>query len=784
MKHWRPLLLVRVLAMTLLALAMPLAASAKPAHRASHAAPAAPVAVASAPQQASPLAAPLQSFMPQPAPIVLRGAQGQESLSLPIAKRLAIRSATLHLVATTSVSLLAARSQLQVRLNGQVIAQIPLDPKLPQIQAEIALPVRLLEPGYATLTFTVAQHYTNECEDPSAPELWTQIDTAQSWIGIDGALRDIHPTLARLSEVFDPKLWGKHRLTIVAPSLDAQVLRWGALAAQAAALYLGYAPLTVRFAAAGSPVAANDEALRLNPALVPRGDAALVGTAGELAPYLSAQLAKQITGPFLAVLPLTKDEPRYVLVASGRTPAEVDTALSTATVLVYPYPQETTAVVRQVELPPLPDDPGPRMVYPNQKVAFERLGFETVSFAGMYGRKELEFSLPADLFAPDNSMVHLKLRFAYGAGLREDSALNVLLNGRFQAAIPLSVRDGGYFRDYDVAIPLTSFQPGRNVITFAASMMPLITGKCLAINTDNLRLTIFGDSWIESPNASRVTSLPNLELLARTGFPYSRKPYGAGVVFALTGNDAQAAAAAWTLAAKLAQVQSLPLIDARWQIGTAGLDAAANAIVVGTAASLPAPLAKVLPLRLGAVSIAPYPVAASPAGPREIGLLDHIGRWLADKFQISTPPVQPLTAWATQTGMGLGQQAALLQAALPGRSGGLLTVLTAGKAETLAAQTDALVHPAVWSQLRGDLLLWEGDKQVASQMVGPRFTMGEAGASARLAYLLSLHPWFWGIVIAVLTLLLAAVTLRLLMRFLHRRHPRTTLPPQDPPSLV
>ncbi|MFN3397609.1 MAG: cellulose biosynthesis cyclic di-GMP-binding regulatory protein BcsB [Sulfurimicrobium sp.] len=722
--------------------------------------------------------------MPNPAPIMLRGANGQEQLSLPISRRLQIRRAVLHLVATSSVSLLAQRSQLQVRLNGQIIAQIALDPKLPQIQAQIDLPSRLVTPGYNDLAFAVAQHYTNDCEDPSAPELWMQVDTAQSWIALDGALRDIRPTLASLDDVFDPKLWGSHQLTVLAAGgLSDAILRWGGLVAQAAALRLGYAPLQVRFATAGTPVAGTvaPPALRLDPARVPQGDAALVGTLDALRPYLPDRLATRITGPFLAVEPLDATSGRYVLIASGLDAQQVDLALRALNLLDYPYPDAADALVRQTDLPRLPDDPGPRMVYPNQTIAFSQLGFKTVSFAGMFGKKDLDFTLPPDLFAPDNSMAHLKLRFAYGAGLREDSVLNIFLNGRFQSAIALNARDGGYFRDYDVAIPLTSFKPGSNVVTFSAAMMPLITGRCLAINTENLRLTLFDDSRLELPNAANIASLPDLALLQRTGFPYTRKPYGAQSVFVITQADPASAASAWMVAAKLAQIQKLPLLDARWQIGATLPGDAANAVVIGAAASLPPELANALPLRLGGASVAPYPVAVSAPGPGELGLLARAWRWAAEKFHIAAAPTVPTIAWVTQGGIGLGRQAALMQAALPGRAHGTLTVLTAASDATLQSQTDALIQPAVWSQLDGDLALWQGQDQIASQMAGPRYIVGEATLSSRIGFVLSQHPWFWGVLIGILSLMLAAVTLRLLMRFRHRRHARIKHNPDDLP---
>jgi len=125
----------------------------------------------------------------------------------------------------------------------------------------------------------------------------------------------------------------------------------------------------------------------------------------------------------------------------------------------------------------------------------------------------------------------------------------------------------------------------------------------------------------------------------------------------------------------------------------------------------------------------------------------------------------------------------LLQAKLPGSARSTLTVLTAGHPSTLLAQTDALIQPAVWSQLGGDLVLWQGDEQIASQMVGSTYTIGQAPFGARFGFLLSRHPWFWGIVVGVLALLLAALTLRLLLRFYHRHHAHKPHPTADLPPL-
>lgn len=725
--------------------------------------------MATAPEQPSMLAAALTSFMPQPKPIELRNAQSEYGLSLPISPRLQIRSAKLHLVATNSMSLLAPRSQLVVRLDGVAVAQIPLDPKLPRIDATITLPKLLLKPGYRRLTFAVAQHYTNECEDPSAAELWTQIDTAKSWIALDGELKHWQPTLAQLPEVFDPKLWGQSQLTILTPPrIDTDVLRWGGLAAQAVALQLGYAPLAVRQKTPEPDTASQGPLRILTQGIV--GDAVLVGTLSQIRPWLAPEIAERITGAFLGIVPLDARSQRFVLIASGRSPAEVDRALLAFASLRYPYPDANLTLVHEIDPVTLGRYAGARLLTPNQSVSFARLGVETKTFDGMYGSQSLEFSLPPDLWAPENAYVHLKLQFAYGAGLREDSVVNVFLNDRFQAAIPLNSPNGGFYRDYDLAIPLASFKPGPNLIRFEAAMMPLITGKCVAINMQNLLFTLFSDSRIEIPNAAHVTNLPDLALFSRTGFPYTVPAQGQGMTLAITTASGSEAAAAWMLLAKLAQIQRVALIHVAYRVGVNALARDRDVLLVGEADHLPENLLAQAPLRLGRKTRAPYPVEALPPGPGELGVFEQVARYLRQLLRLTPAATTTQTTWVTQRGRDLGVFGALMQYASPVNKDKVITVLTAANGAQLLAQTEALVHPGVWARLQDDLVLWNGERDFAAQRVGTTFTVGSAGWTVKLGYLMSRAPWLWGILLGTLLMALALVTLRLLMRFKHRRH--------------
>src|SRR5450830_7505 len=167
-----------------LSLACPWAQAQAPVAVATGASAAAPrlagTAVAPAVKEVPAKIVPLSSLSSRVGAIRLTRLDGSANLSIPASRREIIKSAVLHLVTTNSISL-NDRSQLVVRVNNRTVAQLQLSAKQPEITADIRLPAELLQPGYNQLSFRVAQHSQDvECEDPNAPELWTEIDTTAS----------------------------------------------------------------------------------------------------------------------------------------------------------------------------------------------------------------------------------------------------------------------------------------------------------------------------------------------------------------------------------------------------------------------------------------------------------------------------------------------------------------------------------------------------------------------------------------------------------------------------
>ena len=722
-------------------------------------------------------AKPLAEYMTENGPIDLRNASSQFSLSIPMSRRAPITKATLHLRATNSISLLGNRSQLVILMNGQVVAQIALNPKQPEIDADIDLPVFAFNPGYNTLTFSVAQHYIDKCEDPSSPELWIQIDSIHSTLSLEAPLRSWQPHLSELADVFDPKLPGKKQIDIITPGTDklsdAQ-LTWGALVAQGASLRFQYETTLIKHVFATQRPMMSSALGGLNQQGLSGVDSILVGTREQLTGLLSADEIKRITHSFLAVYPLDSDPSHFVLVVSGQTAADVTMAARAFALLNFPFPDKTKTLVANLTLPNLPDYLAHNTVYPNGHYTFKSLGFYSRTVQGMNPESlELTVNIPPALFAKPDDRVELHLRYAYGAGMRQDSVLNILINGRFENVVALNNSSGGYYRDYIISIPLLSFKPGANTLRFSPYLMPLVTGNCQSIQTGNLIFTLFAESEIRMPNAAYHISMPNLSLMASTGFPYTVESTGKNVTVYVPDADGNSASAAWMLLGKFSQHTRLPMFDV--QVTAHPQHYAGEWIVMAPVNWLPLNMMRDAPMQWGGKNWnarVPYTLSSdTQVGSADLSWAQRLWNFITKLFMLNRLGNEAKVAYMTDIASEFGRYAAVLQYQAPWGQQQTMTVFTADSSVVLADHLATLIQPDKWDELSGDYVVWrDGKGELSSQQVGSEYTYGKVGLSSRLEYYFNEHPIFWLGFLFVVVLALSLTTLRLLMRYKRRYH--------------
>ncbi len=721
---------------------------------------------------------PLAKFLPASAALELRHSVAQHTLFLPLAKRVRVKSALLHIEFTNSTALLEQRSQLRISLNEHVIAQVPLRPHQPEATADIRLPVALLQAGYNRIQFEVAQHYTLDCEDPAAPELWTQIDPVASTLALETELVPLTPTLAALGDLFDRKQWEIPRLHILTgtDALRDIHLRWGSLVTQGAALRQEYLPLQVTHGVAHrrepDVTAATSQVFpSLEQTALAGVDTVLVGVKEELAPYLSPDMLAQITNSYLAVHRLDSDPTHLLLVISGRDEAEVTRAATAFAFLNFSFPDTASMQVTDLQLPLLPDYAVKQGVQEQGVYPFSHFGFQTTTTKGINPEPlRFEVVFPPDLFAREDSVVELRLHMAYGAGLRADSALNVLLNDHFETVVALDQPTGVAYRNYKLSVPLRSFQPGRNTLTFSAQMAPSHTGKCTPLQEENLLLTLFSDSSLTLPSASHFVRLPDFQLLAKAAFPYAVRSDGSTLTMQVTNHESNTIASAWMVMGKLAQKIGTPLHQAELSFQLPVSEK--NLIVVGPVDTLDARLVAAAPLSLGREYRVPYPTlpVLSQRDPPFFSWswINKHFPGLADASDL--PTVQPTSAQFLQVS-ALGRNSVATMMESPFHAQKTVLLITAADTAQLSHNVNRLLTPELWENLQGDVAVWRDEPQSLTwQRAGLDYHVGKVSVTTHLEYRFSQSPWVWTLTVLALLGVFAVLTRILLFRFRHKHH--------------
>ncbi len=701
---------------------------------------------------------PLSKFITQAGPIRFKRAKDQFSLSIPRSVRTSWKAATLHLAVTNSLALIKSRSQMAIAVNEHTVTQLPLDGQHPETATDVPLPLDRLHAGFNTLNLNVVQHYQiGDCEDFDAPELWTEIDPVRSTITVVESPEPIKPRLADLQQLISPKEWGQRPFVVMpAPgrAVDAPTVQIGSMLAQAVALRLKYVPAVIDFhpATASDAPAATGLFPKLDQTPLRQADGILFGTRAQLAPVLAADVAARITGPFLGVYPADADPTRLLVVVSGTTDAEVATAANTFAFLDFPFPTAAEALVSDVAYPAWPDYAGFETLLTDGHYAFSQLGLSTRTINAHTGEVlEMNFSVPPDLAGLDRDKAVLHMHMSHGAGLRNDSVINVMLNGHMEAAIQLTQAGGAVYDDYRVEIPVKVLQPGHNTLSFAPHFMLASAGNCAPMAYDNLLLTIFGDSVITLPEVPHYVTMPDLHLLARAGFPYTVKPDGRDTQLVLTAVDRGTIASAWMLAGRLAQMTGAPLYQMKTVL--TGIADARNLLVVGPSAGIPAAIGRAAPVGLTAPITFPNP-AVRPVS---------MGR--AWDLAVLSRSTRPEAARIGQQA-GLGELVVAEQFQNPGVPHGTVTLFAAATSERLYTAVQAIIQPEVWSDLSGNVAVWDGRTQhLTCQATGATYAWGSLGMTGWIGLAASRRPIMYAaVVMGVLALLSMLIALWLRRR--------------------
>ncbi len=700
----------------------------------------------------------------------MQGAYSGFDVSLPVPKRWEIHDAVLTFSYVNSTALLRQNSRLTVELNQHPLAQIVLDPLSPEGKVSVRLPAQLLQSGYNDLSFKVTQHYVLDCEDPTAPELWTTLKLDEAFIDWTVSLKPVPLRLSALPElVFDPKipLPEKVHILIESPSRD-DTMR-AVLAASAAALRFAYRPIEFSVSDRLSP--GRDNILVGSGAFVHK----ILGDKAPKTPeaYLEVRHMPVALGP--DAHPDDASDPTHALIiVSGPDDGAVLKAVQTLAVLSFPFPDTAATIIKDLKRPDVEPYQAPGMLRFDQIYTFQNLGFPTVTFKGYKPAPAvLRFRLPSDILIKPHKYATLSLHLAYSAGMREDSVLGLFLNGKFFSSIPLKDKNGGQYEAYRISFPTYLLRPGDNELSFHAVLTPLITGECTLIQTGHLLLTVFDDSTFHVPNISHWASLPDLTLFFKDGFPFAKLPDARETILFMPQADFAAVETATNFLALMSQKIGYPPFGLRIA-DTWATTPSSDVITIGALGALPKELLEPAPYHLIDTVRASYPVAAPPHGDIPEGTW-WLTRWLRQLWGSSkSPQTSPVVRFAQtdQTGGLSAQRAALMEYRLPGTSDRTLLVLTAHDTAVAAKAAKALWAFETQGACRGDMALigWDDEKtQVHSLQVGPSYRVGSLTPLTKLDFFVYTYPWVFFVTVLIALALLSFIVYRMLRRYRRRR---------------
>lgn len=675
----------------------------------------------------------------------LKCLSAERSIQIPIPERWNIKKVILSFDYVNSTGLLAGKSRMGIKLNNYPVSQINLNPLAPEGSVKLSLPNFLFESGYNDLAFSVSQHYSLECEQACAADLWTTLKLDEAFVEIEYSLKPVPLKLASTSGfLFDPKMTPMGEVNIVMKNTNADMVTIAGIVASGIARRFDYKKVSF--------TTSSD--------IKPGYDNILLGSKDFLQKFLQSKGLKplQVPGPLLKIMhlpaagsgaaPAAIDPTHALIVVSGINADQMKLAAETLAIVSSSYPNSDEMIVTEFRLPDIPMYGGKLIVTSDKKYTFKTLNFDTHTFKGINpAPKELVFRLPADFLIKPNIYVDISLYYAFGAAIRSDSALNIKLNGGEVRALHLDNAKGDLIEGYKIRIPTYMFKPGDNILRFEPVMSPYISKACEGVQTENLFLTIFDKSTLMFPQMPHFAELPNLSLFMLNGFPYTRWPDGHDSTIYLTGKDFNTINSALNLVGMITQKNGYPLFEFQYTYEDPK-KFPGDLIIVGDIPSIPKEYKQAAPLTLTKETTVPYPLMRS---------------WKDEKSLAYSKQISSF-----KTGKG-----ALMEFLSPYTEGRTVLLMTAPTTEDLLTMSDAVTDSVVQAQSIGDLVLVDlvpenlerPEYKVSALSVGKKYFSGKTGDVSIIDRYLYFYPWLY-----YLAVVLVVIALTLLIFFLLKKY--------------
>jgi cellulose synthase (UDP-forming) len=446
--------------------------------------------------------------------IEMHGIDSQHSIFFTLNQTHVVKTAKIHIYYAFSPSLLPALSHLQLILNGTLFATLPVPPDQTQggaskdEEAEISIPAELLV-RKNVLTLEFIGHYVMVCEDPSNTTLWARVQTG-TYMDFTGDVLPLADDLKQLPLPFlDTEVVDLPRIPVIFPVSPSPK------AVQAAGVVSSYFGMEsenrpVRFPTfIGAVPSGNSIIIAENPASLPGG----------------LNLGN-ISGPTVAMRPNPSDPYSKVLIVTGQ---DADQTL-TAAQAVGLHSELLQGANSSIDSLKLPDSPGPdiapRWAQTDGTIAlWDYANAQELQGDGS-APVNVYFRIPPDIFYSDRQPnAILKMVYRYNSiPIGPISSIQVRVNNAFLGSLPLIPgSEPSRIVKADIPVPVVNLRPFSNSLSFDFTFQMVKKGGCTDTTPINMQGAILRDTYLDLRGYAHYAPLPNLEVFANAGFPFTHR---------------------------------------------------------------------------------------------------------------------------------------------------------------------------------------------------------------------------------------------------------------------
>ncbi|MCK9509758.1 MAG: cellulose biosynthesis cyclic di-GMP-binding regulatory protein BcsB [Pigmentiphaga sp.] len=695
-------------------------------------------------------------------PLALRGVDGRNGVLFSVRADEVVTNARVNLEYSYSPALLPEISQLNVMINEQTIASLPV----PTAEAgtlrtaTVAIPPHLIS-EFNRANVQLIGHYTLECEDPMHTSLWAIVNNQSSLQFTVQPLRLENDLSLLPLPFFDRRSFGKLHLPIVF-GRNLALPKW-----EAAGVLASWFGGLADFRGAEFPVRVDS--------LPERGNAIVMAVRGDRFTGLEVP---EVSTPTIQMMDNPNDPYGKVLLLVAPDYDGLMTAARALALGSQVFDGPTANIARLADLAPRVPYDAPRWLSSSGPVTFGELTpYQDLSVRGYTPEAvRIPLRIPPDLFGWREKGIPVDLKYRYTPRpIQDQSSLNVSVGDLFLRAMPLPSATGAasseaerFLRDKltdpsEVGharfhVPLYQL-PTNTELRFQYYYEYIKEGWCRTVPLDNVEGTIDPDSMLDISGLKHYIEMPNLGAFANSGFPFTRMAdFSETVVVVPNQPDAEVLQAFLELMGYMGNITGYPATQLRVRTGADTSELAGNDLLV-LAAGRDQPLLSTwvdrLPFQLSA-SGNTFELANPPGG-----LLPNLLRRFADTDQarrielvIRGSETQALVA-GFESPLSAKRSVVVLASTDPSHL---------RKAVAALADTDTNVT----TELQGSFAVIKDEGRAETLVTRYDYSLGELGWWLGTRYHLSRNP-LGLVVLSLISIIVLAFIAYLLLRARARR---------------